>query len=329
MTQTDYSATYQVDLHAHTTRSDGNDTPLELLENAVACGLKVVAITDHDVLPPEEIEQNGVRRTLAEVAAGLGVGVLRGIEVSCDTHVDDVHIVGFGCDWHSPCLRWMPELAVTSKTESYRALVGKLRAAGMDRLTWDDLLAGRKAEDIQKKHLFELIAEKGYAPSWQAAKIMVRDNPDYDVKREKPDPVKTIESLHEAGGIAILAHPYLIDEAVTLDGKTFPREAYIRWLIEAGLDGIETRYTYDKTSYKGTLTPEAIRLEVEALYGPCVSILSGGSDYHADHRKRVANPRRLGEAGVTVEYFLNHPVLRGLCEGALPSDVSRWRGCAS
>lgn len=323
MTQPGYTATFPVDLHAHTTRSDGNDTPLELLENAAACGLKVVAITDHDVLPPEAVEQNGVSRPLAEVAADLGIGVLRGIEVSCDTYVDDVHIVGFGCDWSSPVLRWMPELAVTSKTTSYRMLVENLRAVGMDRLLWEDLLAGHKAEDIQKKHIFELIAQKGYAPTWQAAKIMVRDNPAYDVKREKPDPVKAIQSLHETGGIAILAHPYLIDETVMLDGTTCTREVYIRRLIKAGLDGIETRYTYDKTSYKGTLSPEAIRLEVEALYGPCVSILSGGSDYHADHRKGVANPRRLGDAGVTVEYFLNHPVLCKLYEGAIPSDRSR------
>lgn len=308
-------AEYEIDLHAHTTRSDGNDTPLELLENAAACGLKVVAITDHDVLPPEEVEQSGVRRTLVEVAAGLGIGLIRGIEVSCDTHVDDVHIVGFGCDWQSPALRWLPELAVTSKTESYRALVGKLRAAGMERLTWDDLLAGRKAEEIQKKHLFELIAEKGYAPSWQAAKIMVRDNPDYDVKRAKPDPAQTIQSLHAAGGIAILAHPYLIDEAVALEGREVTREAYIDRLIEAGLDGIEGRYTYDKTSYKGVLSPQAICEEVVARYGSRVAVVSGGSDYHADHKKGAAKPRRLGEAGLTLDEFRRQPLLSRLCQG--------------
>jgi predicted metal-dependent phosphoesterase TrpH len=311
---------FEVDLHAHTTRSDGNDTPLELLENAAACGLKVVAITDHDVLPPEEIEQNGVSRTLAEVAASLGIGVLRGIEVSCDTHVDDVHIVGFGCDWQSPAIQWLPELAVTSKTLSYKALVEKLCAAGMTLLRWEELLeGGRTAEEIQKKHIFELIASKGYAPSWQAAKIMVRDNPDYDVKREKPDPVETVRSLHEAGGIAILAHPYLIDEAVSLSGASVSRDAYIRRLIEAGLDGIETRYTYDKTSYKGTMSPDAICQEVEARYGKSVSFLSGGSDYHADQKKGVANARQLGDAGIFLDYFLQQPVLSNLCEGARPT----------
>ena len=313
------SPNFVVDLHAHTTRSDGNDSPAELLETAAVRGLKVVAMTDHDVLPPEALEKDGVARSVAEYAASLGIGVLRGIEVSCDTDVDDVHIVGFGCEWRSPAVQWLPEMAITSKTLSYRALVERLHAAGMD-VHWEELLDGgkRKEDAIQKKHLFELLANKGYAPSWQAAKIMVRDNPEYDVKREKPDPVKTIRSLHEAGGIAILAHPYLIDETVSLHGASVLRDAYIRRLIEAGLDGIETRYTYDKTSYKGTSSPDAIRQEVEERYGKSVAILSGGSDYHADHKKGVSNSRQLGDAGVPLEYFLQHPALSGLCEGTRP-----------
>lgn len=313
-------ANYEIDLHAHTTRSDGNDTPAELLEHAAAHGLKVVAITDHDVLPPDEIESQDGRVSVAAYAASLGIGVLRGIEVSCDTQVDDVHIVGFGCDWRSPAMRGLPEQAVASKTQAYRVLVERLRAAGMTALNWDDLLEGgkRAAEEIQKKQIFELIAGKGYAPSWQAAKIMVRDNPAYDVKREKPDPVKTVRAIHAAGGIAILAHPYLIDETVSLEGETVSRDTYIRALIAAGLDGIETRYTYDKTSYKGALSPDAIRLEVEARYGQAVPLLSGGSDYHADHKKGVANARQLGDAGVPLDYFLRHPTLLTLCEGARP-----------
>ena len=313
---------YIVDLHAHTTRSDGNDSPAELLENAAALGMKVIAITDHDVLPPDDIEKNGSSLSVAQYADDLGIGVMRGIEVSCDTAVDDVHIVGFGCDWHSPEVQWLPEIAVNSKKLSYRMLVDRLCAAGM-KLDWNDLLEGgtRKEDEIQKKHIFELIAKKGYAPNWQAAKIMVRDNPEYDVKREKPDPVKTIESLHAAGGIAILAHPYLIDESVALDRAEVTRDAYIRFLIEAGLDGIESCYTYDKTSYKGTMSPEMIQREVEEKYGDSVSIISGGSDYHADHKKGVSNSRRIGDAGVSLKYFVEHSVLAGFCEGRFPAEL--------
>lgn len=308
-----------VDLHSHTTRSDGNDTPAEFLDQAAAMGMTVVAITDHDVLPPEFIERNGKKVSIADYAESLGIGVLQGTEVSCDTNVDDAHIVGFGCDWHSEAVAWIPEMARQSKIDGYRRLVERLRDNGFD-LLWEELTENglRRDDSVQKKHIFEFLARKGYAENWQTAKIMVRDNPDYDVKREKPCPVETIRSLHAAGGIAILAHPYLIDETVLLDGKLVSREQYIRRLIDAGLDGIETHYTYDKTSYKGTMTPEAISQEVADRYGAVLSILSGGSDYHADHKKGVANPRMIGDAGVDLAYFLDHPLLPSFCEGVLP-----------
>ena len=310
---------FRVDLHSHTTRSDGNDTPEEFLKQAASVTMAVVAMTDHDVLPPDFVDHNGVNISVGDYAASLGIGVLRGMEVSCDTNVDDVHIVGFGCDWHSQSIAWIPEMARSSKINGYKQLVKRLRNSGFD-LHWEELTQnGLHPDDsIQKKHIFELLANKGYVENWQTAKIMIRDNPDYDVKREKPCPIETIRSLHAAGGIAILAHPYLIDETVQLKGDSLSRDCYIRRLIEAGLDGIETNYTYDKTSYKGTMTPDAICREVINHYGKTLSILSGGSDYHADHKKGVANARMIGDAGIEMEYFLNHPVLLSMHEGLLP-----------
>lgn len=316
MSQIENEARYPVDLHTHTTRSDGNDTPAELVANAACFGVKILAITDHDVLPEDSVETGEACIPVSEYADRHGVAVLPGIEVSCDTCVDDVHIVGLGCDWASPGLRWLPELAVRSKTESYRLLVEKLAEAGMAKLRWEELLLNgrRSSEAVQKKHIFELIALHGYTRTWQEAKILVRDNPAYDIKREKPDPAKAIASLHAAGGIAILAHPYLIDETVTLKGQEVTRQTYIDRLIDAGLDGIEARYTYDKTSYKGTMPPQAIYDEVVNRYGSRVAVMSGGSDYHADHKKGVASPRCLGEAGLTLDEFERQPQLRQLLQ---------------
>ena len=76
----------------------------------------------------------------------------------------------------------------------------------------------------------------------------------------------------------ILAHPYLIAEPVNWQGKPITRKAYIDELIDAGLDGIEVRYTYDKTSYRGCQSKDEIAEEVRLLYGDRVAILSGGSD---------------------------------------------------
>ena len=310
------SPKFRVDLHSHTTRSDGNDAPAEFLEQAAALGMAIVAITDHDVLPPETLEIHGDSVPVGEYAQTLGVGIMRGMEVSCDTDVDDVHIVGFGCHWDSEAIAWLPEMARQSKINSYRQLVERLRDNGFD-LHWEELTdhGHHPDESVQKKHVFELLAGKGYTENWQAAKIMIRDNPNYDVKREKPCPIATIRSLHAAGGVAILAHPYLIDETVQMEGDSVSRDHYICRLIDAGIDGIETHYTYDKTSYKGTMTPEAISREVVERYSEMVSILSGGSDYHADHKKGVANPRIIGDAGIELEYFINHLRLPSYCEG--------------
>ena len=304
---------YRVDLHCHTTRSDGNDTPLELIQNAAALGMKVIAITDHDVLPPETIEKDGSVFPLSEIATDYGITVVPGIEISCDTLVDDVHIVGFLCDWKSPAMTQIVEFAEESKVNSYRELVEKLGSQGFN-LTWNELLLDgkRQPEAVQKKHIFELLAAKKYAPTWSDAKIMVRDNPNYDIKREKPDPIEAIRTIHGAGGIAILAHPYLIDETVAVSNRMLSRDEYIRRLIDAGIDGIESRYTYDKTSYKGSQSKEEIRREVEERYASSVDFLSGGSDYHADHKKGTKNARQIGEAGVPEEYFYSHPTLRRL-----------------
>ncbi|MEG2083841.1 MAG: PHP domain-containing protein, partial [Oscillospiraceae bacterium] len=96
------TAAYPCDLHCHTTRSDGCDTPRELISNAAALGLKIIAITDHDVPPPETVEVNGTQIPVAAYAALKGISVLRGSEISCETEVEDVHLVVLGCDWGDP-----------------------------------------------------------------------------------------------------------------------------------------------------------------------------------------------------------------------------------
>ncbi|MDR2171654.1 MAG: PHP domain-containing protein [Planctomycetaceae bacterium] len=310
-----YAPNYVIDLHSHTNRSDGNDDPAEFLRNASSVGMSIVAITDHDVFPPEFVEVGGVSVRTCDYAKSLGLSVLLGIEVSCDTNVDDVHVVGFGCDWGSSCISWLPSDVESSKVISYRQVVERLRSNGFD-VSWAELTdgVGRSDSSVQKKHIFELLAAKGYAENWQAAKIMVRDNPEYDVKRRKPDPVDIVRAIHDAGGIAILAHPYLIDETVTLEGKQVARDEYIKRLINAGLDGIEAVYTYDKTSYKGAQKPSEIAKEVIDRYGKMLKIISGGSDYHADHKKGTKNPRRIGDAGVDVEYFHNNKFLSSLIQ---------------
>jgi len=318
MTKTNYPC----DLHCHTTRSDGNDTPAELIENAVSLGMHAIAITDHDIIPPLEIEGEDA----VAYAAKKGVWLIPGYEFSCDKLVDDIHICGYQMQWNHPELLAEVEAAANSKTDAYHQLCDILTREGMP-VDWEeDVLKvtlpdgktiQRKPEEVQRKYIFEAIAARGHAPSWSDAKIMVRDNPVLNNKRRKIDPFAAIDLIHKAGGVAVLAHPYLIDEKIAADaqaeGRPATRHEYILQLFEAGLDGIEARYTYNKTSYSGTLTPEEVEQEVRTLYADHTSFFSAGSDYHADAKKfddpeaNAAKIRLLGERGLTIEEFEKLP----------------------
>ncbi len=305
---------FPCDLHTHTVRSDGYDTPRELIDNAVAQGLRVLGITDHDITPPVELETaEGQTVGAVDYAACHGLRLVLGYEFSCDTWVDDVHICGYGLDWQHPDVLGEVAAAERSKSQAYEELCQRLTAAGMP-VNWEaDLLhyttpdgqpAVRDPSDVQRKHIFEAMAARGYAATWSEAKILVRDNPQLNVSRRKIDPREAIALVHRCGGVAVLAHPYLIDEVLRVPGQPErTREAYIDELIGAGLDGIEARYTYDKTTYKGTLTPEAIEAQVRERYARRLRITSGGSDYHADHKKGARRVRTLGERGLTLDEF--------------------------
>jgi len=299
---------YPCDLHTHTNRSDGLATPRELIDHAAALGLKALAITDHDITPPPVVElPDGSTQDTAAYARSKGLEYVPGYEFSCDTHVDDVHICGYRLDWSSPDVKAEVDAAKRSKSDAYRQLCEVLTAHGMP-VDWDkDLLnfigpdgvpRRRDPDEVQRKHIFEVMAAKGYVPSWSDGKIMVQGDPTLNVQRRKIGPLAAIELIHACGGIAVLAHPYLIEP------KCMSRDAYIERLFAAGLDGIEASYSYDKTTYKGKSTPEQIEAEIRVKYRGEAKFFSGGSDYHADERKKDAKKvRSLGERGVSLEDF--------------------------
>ena len=310
-----FKPNYLCDLHGHTVQSDGNDTYKQFIDTAAEQGMKVVAITDHDVIPQEYIEIDNKKISTKEYGLQKNVHVLPGVEYSCDTDVDDVHIVGLGCDWNYEEFAVEEENMKKSKVNGYKKLTEVLTANGTN-ISWDEILYNngnpRDPESVQRKHIFEAIALKGYTPSWQEAKIMVRDNPVYNVKREKIDPLRAIEIIHKAGGRAILAHPHLIDEVVEKPGKKILRDDYIQNLINNGIDGIEAAYPYSKTSYKGNMKDEEVEAVVRNKYSGIVKIISGGSDYHNDAKKGVKNARMIGEKGITWEYFQSNQYLSSL-----------------
>ena len=308
------SAKYECDLHCHTTRSDGADTPEELIINAKMAGLTVLAVTDHDVTPPEKVSvASGEEMDICEYASGHGILLLRGIEISCETEVEDVHIVCFGCEWKDGFFAELEKNVKESKVNGYKELAERLRRCGMD-VSWQEILenGGRPVDEehVQKKMIFELMAKKGYAPDWSTAKLMVKNDARLLVKRKKPDPVRVINEIHRCGGICILAHPFLISDEVNLCGDITDRRSYIERLIGTGIDGIEACYPYSRTSYGGRLSDGEIENYIRREYSERLEIISGGSDYHADHKKGVKDTRTLGECGITYEEFQNNRILQ-------------------
>ncbi len=309
----EYRPKYECDMHCHTTRSDGNDTPKELIDNASRIKMKAIAIVDHDINPPAYIKDNNKDINIKSYAKKLGLALILGDEFSCDTFVDDVHIVGYELDWDSKVVKDEVSRAENSKVEAYRKLCEVLSSEGMaidyekEILEYEDINGNkktRKPEEVQRKHIFELMAKKNYAESWSDAKLLVRDNPKLNVKREKISPLDAIDLIKECGGLAVLAHPYLIDKQVNSKvlGKV-DRDTYIEKLIKKGLDGMEACYTYDKTTYKGNMAREEIEKEVKNKYKDKVKFFTGGSDYHAGGKVGVENPRYIGEAGISYKEF--------------------------
>ena len=159
---------YPVDLHCHTTRSDGNDRPEELIENAAVQGLLALGITDHDVQPPAQLALSGGRSiTPSEYAAELGLIFVPGYEFSTNTWVDDVHICGYGLDWERPELQAEVDAAARSKSDAYYALCQRLGDLGMP-VDWENEILHftrpdgtpdeRTPDEVQRKHIFEAMA---------------------------------------------------------------------------------------------------------------------------------------------------------------------------
>ena len=295
-----YKPNFLVDLHGHTTRSDGLDTPKQFVDRAVELGMKVSAITDHDILPPETVKVGEEEIDIVEYAKSKGLELVLGSEISCDTEIEDVHLLCFNCDWKHPKMRELTDRIARSKVESYRKLVQILKIEGMD-ISWEELIANNgspiEENEIQKKLIFNMLAEKGYFATWKDAKVMTQKNKNLNVKREKPDPIEIIKLVHELGGIVILAHPYLVHPDSEMLYK------YLQPLMEAGLDGIEAQYTYSKTNYKGDKDDAYLVQDIKDKYGNMGIFISGGSDYHGEWRKGVENPREMGESGISMEEF--------------------------
>lgn len=246
-----------IDLHSHTTASDGVHPPAELVRLAAGAGVRVLAVTDHDTTA-------GIRE--AQLAAEEQGGVVRivpGIELSARWKGHEVHVLGHFVRPDDPALGEALVRFREARENRMSAMVARCRSIGLD-VSLEEIEARRTGPgSLGRPHLARLLLEKGYARDFQDAfdRWIGKGAPAW-VERPMPEAAEAIALVHGAGGCATVAHP-------ALSGL---KEADLRALAAAGLDGIEVDHPGQTPDVRKTLRGYARSL------GLCAT---AGSDYHA------------------------------------------------
>jgi hypothetical protein len=246
-----------IDLHMHTTASDGRLTPAELVERAAAAGLKTIAVTDHDTIA-----------SIADVKAAAeqkSIRVVNGIEITAVDHGRDVHMLGYFFDPASKPLAALLLSQRALRVMRVREIATTLAKLNMPIDVESVLLASaaRPGSSIGRPQIAREMLRAGHVKSVQEAfdQWLATGKPAYE-PRMGPRPAEVIDTVHQAGGLASFAHP----------GVT-RRDELIAPLVERGLDAIEVYHSDhtpdDVIAYRGM----AVRLGV---------LISGGSDFHGD-----------------------------------------------
>jgi predicted metal-dependent phosphoesterase TrpH len=252
-----------IDLHLHTTASDGRCTPEALVQRAAAAGLSVIAVTDHDTTA-------GLAPARAATAAA-GLRFVAGIEITAIEAGHDVHVLGYFIDPEHAGLQAFLADARASRAARIGAIVERLAAAGAP-IDPQLLLARAARQDggsVGRPLIARALVEAGHASDTGDAfeRWLGRDRPGF-VPRAGAPPERVIAMVHEAGGLASLAHPGLagIDDRIPA-------------LRDAGLDAVEV-YHSDHD--------ELARERYAALAERLGLLLTGGSDYHGDPAHGIA-----------------------------------------
>jgi predicted metal-dependent phosphoesterase TrpH len=250
------------DLHAHTTASDGSYTPSELVRYAKEKGAMAVAVTDHDTI-------DGIEEAVL-CAQTIGQECIPGIEITTNKDGCEIHIVGLFVDFKDAlfCSR-VKDMAKTRDERNWN-MVEKLIKAGFN-ITHHDL-DRFKGCIVTKAHIGEILVDRGYAKDVpEAMNTYLRKGGIAFVERVTPLPEVCIQVIHEAHGLAFVAHTNQIDKKDPLHSI-----AICKYLLEHGADGLETRYCEFDDYWRNTTE------SIAQSYG---CLRSGGSDFHGSFKK--------------------------------------------
>ena len=272
------------DLHTHTTASDGTSTVAERIEQARVRGLEAVAVTDHDRIPDELDERS---RTVE------GVELITGVEVKAEIHDTKVEILGYYVDPNAEGLK-----EVLRRVRGYREERNRKVTERFVEVTGVETSYGEMCERAEgglgRPHFARLLIEEGLVDTVsEAFEEYLGEDGDVYLPSEKVGYGSVVRAIHEAGGVASLAHPGRIDVGNDADEGGVP--AMVEEMAQNGLDGIEVRYPYgDISSGRGSDvgTREALELAEEHEL-----LRTGGSDCHGEGSEKF----RIGDVRVPAE----------------------------
>jgi predicted metal-dependent phosphoesterase TrpH len=265
-----------VDLHCHSTASDGTFAPSKVVALAVASGLSALALTDHDTI-------GGVSEA-AEAARKAGIDFLPGIEISCDVpRPATMHLLGYGVDPQSPILHDLTRRLVQARDDRNPRIIQKLNELGVA-ITMPEVETEAGGEVVGRPHIAAVLLRKGYVTSIKQAfdKYLGQGAAAY-FDKERLTPRQAIGLVNESGGIAVLAHP--VQLRTENDAQL---ERIFKDLKDVGLDGLEVIHSDHDAALVQKYTKLADRFGL---------LKTGGSDFHGTNKKDirlgVANGRRI------------------------------------
>lgn len=247
----------RIDLHLHTTYSDGSMTPAEVVALAHQAGITAMAITDHDIV-------DGIPDAM-EAAAGLGIEVVPGVECSSRLNGQELHILGYFFDWQDPVFREHLTQQRRSRQARTPQIIERLNHLGLE-LSEDDVTAKAGAGSIGRPHIAQVLVDKGYVRNVQEAFTRyLGDGAEACVPRSLPDTPDVIAWIRRAGGVPVLAHP------AWARCRGEPLSRLCAQLKDAGLSGLEVFYSTHTRQQTSRYLELAKQLDL---------LVTGGSDFH-------------------------------------------------
>jgi len=261
-----------VDLHTHSTASDGDLPPAEVIRLAEREGLAAIALTDHDTTA-------GLAEASRAAEAFVDLHFVPGIEISARPPSGTLHILGLGIDEASPAIQGVAAFLRNARTERTPRILDRLHSLGAA-VEMPEVLREAGGEVVSRVHIARALVAKGHVGDLREAfgRYLAKGAPAY-VERDRPAPGEAIAAVVEAGGVAALAHP------VQLECETPERlEQIVRDLKAAGLGAIE--------AYHSDQTPEYTRVCIDLAREVGLGV-TGGSDFHgrAKAAVRMGRPR--------------------------------------